>query len=350
MQPSQTSPIAAMAGGVQRRLTLAAPARAGVLRRFSCLLTLLGIVSSAWSLGTIVPAYFYPVPGSPWVQLNDAARRIPVVAIMNPGNGPGTATDANYAAAVGALQAAGGKVIGYVHTSYTARPLNDVKANVTTFFALYPSLDGIFVDEMTNDASVPHQTYYLNLKAHIRALRPGAMIVGNPGTQTLAGYLSATDTLVTYEGGEGYGDYATDAWTFGRAATNFSHLCYAIPTPAAMSNCVALAVSRNVGWVFVTHDVLPNPWDTLPPYWTAEVALLESLNRPRLSLYSAPAGSLELRVQGGPGNYAVETSPDLAAWSGLVTNTLATNGTFSLPITNRATAARQFLRARFVCW
>ena len=43
-----------------------------------------------------------------------------------------------------------------------------------------------------------------------------------------------------------------------------------------MTNTVLLAVQRNVGWIFVTHDVLPNPWDTLPPYWDAEVGLIEN--------------------------------------------------------------------------
>jgi hypothetical protein len=155
---------------------------------------------------------------------------------------------------------------------------------------------------------------------------------------------------VTFEEGTGYSNYVTDAWALERAATNFSHLCYAITTPAAMSNCVTLAVARNVGWVFATHDVLPNPWDTLPPYWTAEVALIESLNRPRLSVNSNSAGALELLVQGGPGNYAVESSPNLNSWASLTTNTLATNGSFRLPLTNADSTPRQFLRARFVFW
>ncbi len=32
--------------------------------------------------------------------------------------------------------------------------------------------------------------------------------------------------------------------------------------------------ARGVGWVYVTPDVQPNPYDTLPadPYWSAELA------------------------------------------------------------------------------
>jgi hypothetical protein len=27
-------------------------------------------------------------------------------------------------------------------------------------------------------------------------------------------------------------------------------------------------VLRNAGYLYVTNDTPPNPWDTLPPYWT----------------------------------------------------------------------------------
>jgi hypothetical protein len=28
-----------------------------------------------------------------------------------------------------------------------------------------------------------------------------------------------------------------------------------------------LSALRNAGYLYVTDDVLPNPWDSLPPYW-----------------------------------------------------------------------------------
>jgi hypothetical protein len=40
-----------------------------------------------------------------------------------------------------------------------------------------------------------------------------------------------------------------------------------------MQRAITLSKQRNAGWVYVTNDVLPNPWDTLPadPYWTKEL-------------------------------------------------------------------------------
>ena len=302
------------------------------------------------ALGTIVPAYFYPSPGSPWARLTEAAGQIPVVAIMNPGNGPGSIADANYTAAVLSLQAAQGRVIGYVYTSYTGRSLNDVKADISKYLSLYPSVDGFFLDEATNDALVAHQTYYLSLKQYIRSQRPGAMIVGNPGTQVVSNYLAAMDALVTFENGTGYMDYVPDAWTSARPATNLSHLCYAIPSAAAMTNTLLIAAARNVGWVFVTHDVLPNPWDSLPPYWEAEVGFIASLNRPRLVLSRAEGSACELRVVGVPWRYATETSTDLQTWASGTTNWLGTPGGMSLFFTNWGASQPLFLRSRFVFW
>ena len=38
---------------------------------------------------------------------------------------------------------------------------------------------------------------------------------------------------------------------------------------------MALSRQRNAGYVYVTPDDLPNPWDTLPSgsYWTHELSL-----------------------------------------------------------------------------
>jgi len=37
-------------------------------------------------------------------------------------------------------------------------------------------------------------------------------------------------------------------------------------------------VSRHAGWIYITDDTLPNPYDTLPSYWTNEVNLVKSFN------------------------------------------------------------------------
>jgi hypothetical protein len=38
------------------------------------------------------------------------------------------------------------------------------------------------------------------------------------------------------------------------------------------------AVGYNASYVFLTNDRLPNPYDTLPPYWNQEVSAIKLLN------------------------------------------------------------------------
>src|SRR5205809_3615880 len=90
---------------------------------------LLGLVAAfrASGLGVLVPAYFYPAPGSAWDALNLAAQRVPLTAIMNPSNGPSMSPNADYIRSVTALHNAGGLVIGYVYSTYTMRAIAEVK-------------------------------------------------------------------------------------------------------------------------------------------------------------------------------------------------------------------------------
>src|SRR3954469_12208672 len=90
---------------------------------FAYLLSGKPTILRAATLEIVVPAYFYPSAGSDWNELTAAADDVPVTAIMNPFNGPGNLRDNNYVSAVNSLRSAGGRVIGYVYSSYSERPL-----------------------------------------------------------------------------------------------------------------------------------------------------------------------------------------------------------------------------------
>jgi hypothetical protein len=205
----------------------------------------LGAAWQARALGVLVPAYFDPTAGSAWGSLNLAAQRVPLIAIMNPNNGPSTAPNAAYRQAITALRNAGGLVIGYVYSSYTTRAIAEVKADIDRYDSFY-TIDGIFVDEMTNDSDATHLAYYEELYRYIKSKRLSYLVVGNPGINTLESYLvkPATDALVTFESNLGYAQYVPDSWTQAQPATAFSHLCYAVGSPATMTNYVLLAVAR----------------------------------------------------------------------------------------------------------
>ena len=223
----------------------------------------------------LVPAYFYPssTPSlSYWDELTSAASQTKITAIINPNSGPGTAANSDYTAAINNFRAAGGKAIAYVYTGYGARDKTEVLADINLYKSFY-GIDGIFLDEMSNKDS--DLNYYQSLYGSIKSIDPSYSIFANPGTNTAESFLSAADVLVTYENDSASGNYAgyvADAWTQNYAASRFAHLFYNVPSAADMLSLALLADGRNVGYTYFTNDVLPNPWDTLPTYWDAEVA------------------------------------------------------------------------------
>ena len=202
--------------------------------------------------------YFYP--GVKWDPV--LARRTGPV-LINPASGPGTAASLTYVGHVGRCHAAGVKVLGYVHTKYGARPIAEVKADVDRHFSWY-GVDGIFVDTTSN--KLADVGYYADLSEYIRTR--GGLVVLNPGTRTIEPYAGLCDWLMNAE---------TDAVTYRtRVASAWEHkypgkFWHVVHTCAAadMPLMVQLAAERDAGLVCVTDDVMPNPYDALPSYFTA---------------------------------------------------------------------------------
>ena len=227
-------------------------------------------------LKILVPAYFYP--GAEWARLSNTAagHRERVWAIGNPFNGPGNAFDPNYDAAFKTLRANGGRVVGYLHTTWGNRAIGDVQADVDSWLQWY-SIDGFFVDEMDNVAG-SNEAYYQSLFDYIRRQLPTGLVVGNPGTSTSQSYLfhdgeRVATQLCLYEGHSGFLSWTPDPWTAAFAPSNF----YALPYDTSVGVWQATvdhAYAMRCGWVYVTDDDLPNPWDTLPGYFETMAAYI----------------------------------------------------------------------------
>ncbi len=234
-----------------------------------------------------VPAYFYAT-SSHWTQLQNSGPSSggPVgIAVMNPNSGPGSRQNLDYVNAVNNTRAAGVKVFGYVYTSYGARRLAAVKSDIDKYYNWY-KVDGIFLDEAeyrdcTDDA------YYQNLYNHVK--NRGGRVVLNPGTQTKECYADSANVIVNFE--DTYSAYASKdstgayeydksepAWVHNYPPSLFWHLVHSTPDEAAMRDAVALGKQRGANHMYVTPDVLSNPWDTLPsdPYWSEQLTALSS--------------------------------------------------------------------------
>jgi Spherulation-specific family 4 len=235
---------------------------------------LLMFAASAVAQSMAVPAYFYP--GSYWTQMDQSSSR-PQIAVMNPNSGPGYSPDPNYVSAIRAAQAAGITVVGYVYTNYGSRSLSAVESDVTGYYNWY-GVNGIFFDQASTNCS--YASYYAALNSFVKAKGGTARTILNPGTQTSQCYVSDADILLTFEGSDRtyVNSYSAPSWVTQYSASHFWHIVYATPSNSAMTQAVSLSKQRGAGYVYVTPDVLPNPYDTLPTgsYWSRELSTIGS--------------------------------------------------------------------------
>lgn len=240
---------------------------------------LIAITAYPSPLGILVPAYFSP--GAKWNEMDFAASRVPLIAIMNPDNGPGASQSSSYISALASLHQAGGKVIGYIYSSYGTRPLSNVEADINNYISWY-QVDGFFVDEMTDDSSASNLTYYASLYQYIKGKGANYNVTGNPGENTQESYITqpADDRLMIFENnGAKYTSFAPSSWVYKYPADQFDHLPYDVTNITTMSNYVSLAINRNAGWVYISDSTL---YSVLPSYWTNEVNLIQTLNSSNL--------------------------------------------------------------------
>jgi Spherulation-specific family 4/PEP-CTERM motif len=270
------------------------------------IMTFINTSAQAAPLDIVVPAYFYPgFAGSAWDQLTAAASSgVRITAIANPGSGPGTAVNSDYVRAINNFRAAGGIVLGYVPSGYlgsqveptsTCQPSNggstyvisDIASCAARYNAFY-QVDGIFVDEFgapaagASEASV--QSFYTQLYDNLKSVNASWQIVGNPGTTINASFLrnganGGADRLVTFENTLAAFPGAPQNPTLA-AVSNASliNILYGVNDPALLDSLIAQIAARNVGGLFITNDTLPNPYDTLPPYFAAQVAAVARFN------------------------------------------------------------------------
>lgn len=238
------------------------------------------MLTHAASLEVVVPAYFYPTLGTEWNQLAAVANEVPITAILDPDNGPGASVDPNYVAAVNNFRAAGGRVLGYVYTSYGTRSQVPIFTDIENY-KLWYNVDGIFVDEMANDNEPTKLNYYRDIYNWAKAHNPNWQVMGNPGTNTVEQYLTwpAADRLITQENtGALYPSYEPAAWTFNYPTSRFVHLLHTEPSAAAMLSDLQRALAFGAGAIYITDDVLANPWDQLPSYWSQFIAGVMAIN------------------------------------------------------------------------
>jgi hypothetical protein len=262
---------------------------------------------SAHASGTriLVPAYANPCcAGGPalWSGVNAFAAAQPqqVGVVFNPASGPGSSpVDPNYVDATGHgplvdLLATGAPVYGYVATTNATKPLATAENEIALYYddsgywrGQPIHLAGIFFDEMSNDLA--NVGYYQSLRDAVRAHDANAYIVGNPGVSGTINPSSQTTYSATDFGSvfnavlvfENYDDvfagYGAPTWQNASGAAQLAIVVHTTPDALHMRYAMSRAFTHGAAWLYITDATEPNPYVTLPQFWTEETQLLLDL-------------------------------------------------------------------------
>jgi len=235
------------------------------------------------------------------------------ILVANVVNGPDSSINAGWKDVLPRATASGKTVLGYVRTGYlgvsfqkfttrlgsskTADWVAQIQEDVDQWYKLYPDqIGGIFFDEAWNvcgEDNVNAKLYEFITQSTKRKY-PGAFTVLNPGSPMPQCFEYSADTLLTYES-----DYETytgpnfvgNTWT-PKDPRKIWHIIHTVPAGEAAA-VAKLALSRGVGMVEITDDVMPNPYDTLSSdsYMQTLMGAMEGGTPLNEGVYNWPAAS-----------------------------------------------------------
>ena len=228
-------------------------------------------------LSVLVPSYMYPsASGSAWntfIAHPMRSTKVGRIMIVNPNSGPGKEAKTDYRNIVEAAQRSGNKVYGYVSTRYGKVDARTVEEEVREYLKWY-RVDGIFVDEVSAEPAQVAR-YYQPLATFISTVTDGGGVILNAGTYPDASYAEikvqppSKLQIVVFEN-----DYAVfssasfivPSWTRKYPPSMFIDIVY--KTPAVdVAKVLQLSAKRGVGFVYVTDQIMPDPYEALPSYW-----------------------------------------------------------------------------------
>jgi len=268
-----------------------------------------------------IPGYDYPTLPGLWPSIEAAGGSTVPFVVVNPASGPGTTPIGDYTTRVNNNTNAGIRSIGYVDANYQARPITDVINDIDGWSSVYPGTSGIFFDRLKvgTASDLCYASYIYN---YTKVKHPNSLVVHNFGTYADPSFEPYGDIFLTAEMDLAlYQTWNMPTDGFHNNASNsnrFWHLIHTTDT-SDFSTALTMARNNNAGWVYITDDTMPNPYDAIATYFNSEIAQIETLPAstiPNRGITNLPAGCLDTTL-----NQANDQHP------GTNTATLAINNT-----------------------
>lgn len=239
-----------------------------------------------------VPAYF--TDKALWDKLvNTSAVKYVIAHPLPPEAGKSYTADAALTANIAAAKAKGKTVLVYVTGGYDQQTWQVVVDKIGTVLGAYPSADGVFIDEINYNQCDKYKALSAGdaTTKGVRSRFPGKMIVLNPGAPLLNCYEGTADGYLNLERPQADvqawidnvnlpGNVPYYSWMFKSSIRpQMWQMIHGVKTADVVAQLDA-AIARNAGVVFITDDLLPNPYDQLPtdPAWNALTAKVNAYN------------------------------------------------------------------------
>ncbi|GIL92364.1 hypothetical protein Vretifemale_19886 [Volvox reticuliferus] len=236
-------------------------------------------------MGVLIPWYIGPWDTAAYNKLASYGPRCGIYAIVvGDSSGPPTHDFPLYTTGFSTLYNSGIQLYGYVHTmsnvaAHQARPQADVIAEINSWFDNFGSLLlGIFFDEVDGaTVNVDPSTYYGALAMAVHNRSAQAFVVFNPGSKISCSLAQLSDIYVRFESYASVWatEYAAGATCDCPRVSSCALLIHgqsAVVSPPGdirtnLTQLVNQAAGRKFSYMYVTNDVMPNPWDTLASYF-----------------------------------------------------------------------------------
>jgi hypothetical protein len=210
-------------------------------------------------------------PGPVWDDMlayRNAHPMLPWVAVIDPHHGPGPYFDSEYAQNIAKLQAQNVTVLGYVSTLWGARSADAIKDDIRIYHDWY-HVDGIMLDEMVGKSGL--EGHYWSLTQYAKSLGM-KLVIGNVGTNAAPTYIGAVDAIGTIEGTGTPPLSWLEGWHAKYDKSNYLYITY---SQSWVDQDFVAESAKHVGWLYITDNTLPFPYDTFPSYFDEVVSALD---------------------------------------------------------------------------
>ena len=195
-------------------------------------------------------------------------EKVPYV-LINPNNGAGKKVEMNYAAQIKKNKEAGIKNIAYIPTNYQKRNIGKVKDEVDRYLEFYgkDNINGFFFDEIASD-TLQQVNYMKEVFDYVKNKSKNNFVIANPGAPITDVISPYADIFVTSEVSANVyiNKFEKPKSNFENDKANAKHIWHIVHSanPKDYAEIIRLSRERNAGWLMITDDVMPNPYDRKP--------------------------------------------------------------------------------------